>query len=132
MDKLNKLSLPTTIIIASIILGGFYYTSQVNKQQSIERQQEIKLQDDKRAEEAKAEQTRKEYVAKRKGECYELFRNEQKRVYNAENYGYVETCFDYSGIDRKDIPLETIHCQDDTCEVIYKDNETGKYFRMYY
>ena len=40
--KINKLSLPTTIIIASLILGGFYYASQVNKQQSIERQQEIK------------------------------------------------------------------------------------------
>ncbi len=31
-DKLNKLTLPATILIASIILGGFYFASQVNKQ----------------------------------------------------------------------------------------------------
>lgn len=41
-DKLNKLTLPATILIASIILGGFYFASQVNKQQSIEKQQEAK------------------------------------------------------------------------------------------
>ena len=61
MDKLNKLSLPATIIIASLILGGFFYASQVNKQKSIESQQEIKLQDDRRQQEIKntAEQTAK-------------------------------------------------------------------------
>ena len=53
MDKLNKLSLPATIIIASFILGGFFYAIQVNKQKSIEQQQEIKLQDDKRQQEIK-------------------------------------------------------------------------------
>ena len=40
MEKLNKLSLPATIIIASLILGGFFYAIQVNKQRSIESQQE--------------------------------------------------------------------------------------------
>jgi uncharacterized protein YicC (UPF0701 family) len=44
MEKLNKLSLPATIIIASIILGGFIFATQVIKQQSIERQK----QEDKR------------------------------------------------------------------------------------
>lgn len=44
MDKINKLSLPATILIASIILGGFFYASQINKQRSIVRQQEIKSQ----------------------------------------------------------------------------------------
>jgi len=43
MDKLNKLSLPATIIIASLILGGFFYASQVIKQRSIEKQQQIKI-----------------------------------------------------------------------------------------
>ena len=42
MKKINKLSLPITIIIASIILGSFLYAIQINKQRSIERQQEIK------------------------------------------------------------------------------------------
>ena len=67
-DKINKLTLPATIIIASLILGGFFYATQVNKQQSIERQQEIKLQEDRRIEEAKTEQEHKKYVAKRKME----------------------------------------------------------------
>ena len=42
MDRINQLSLPTTIIIASIILGGFYYATQVNKQNSIEKYQQTK------------------------------------------------------------------------------------------
>ena len=39
MEKLNKLSLPVTILIGCVILGGFYYVTQVSKQKSIERQQ---------------------------------------------------------------------------------------------
>jgi len=50
-DKINKLTLPATIIIASLILGGFIFASQVIKQRSIERQQEVKLQDDRISEE---------------------------------------------------------------------------------
>lgn len=48
MEKLNKLSLPAVILIASIILGGFFYASQVNKQRSIERQQQVKIDQEKR------------------------------------------------------------------------------------
>ena len=47
MDK-SKLVLPITILLASIILGGFYYASQVNKQKSIERQQAVKIEDNKK------------------------------------------------------------------------------------
>ena len=90
MDKLNKLYLPATIIVASLILGGFFYASQVNKQQSIERQQEIKLQEDRRAEEVKAEQEHKEYVAKRKGDCYEVYEKERDKWNNVESNFYNE------------------------------------------
>ena len=38
MNK-NNLILPITILLASIILSGFYYTSQLSKQESIEKQQ---------------------------------------------------------------------------------------------
>lgn len=54
MEKLNKLSLPATIIIASLILGGVYYLTQVNKQKSIEKQQQIEI------EQKKQEQSDKE------------------------------------------------------------------------
>lgn len=88
--KLNKLSLPAVILIASVILGGFYYASQVNKQRSIERQQQIKLQEDRRIEEAKAEQAKKEYVAKRKGECYDIYLQEKKNWNNVKDFSYSE------------------------------------------
>jgi len=48
MDKINKLTLPATIIISSLILGGFFYASQVNKQKSIEKQQQIKIEQERR------------------------------------------------------------------------------------
>lgn len=54
MDK-HKIILPISILLGCIILGGFFYASQVNKQQSIEKQQAIKLQEDKKIEMAKLE-----------------------------------------------------------------------------
>lgn len=52
MDK-NKLIIPSTIIVSCLILGGFYYLAQINKQSSIERQQRIELETKQRdAEEA--------------------------------------------------------------------------------
>ncbi len=44
IGNFNKLSLPVTILLASIILGGFYYASEFNKQKSIEKQQQVKIQ----------------------------------------------------------------------------------------
>ena len=63
MEKLNKLSLPAVILIASIILGGFYYVSQVNKQRSIEKQQQIEIEQKKQEQldkELEEQQARKE------------------------------------------------------------------------
>ena len=44
MDNINKLLLPATVLIGCVILGGFYYLSQVSKQNSIEKQQKVELQ----------------------------------------------------------------------------------------
>ncbi len=63
IKKLNKLSLPTVILIASLIIGGFYYASEVNKQRSIERQQQIKIEQEKQdqlTKELKEQETKKE------------------------------------------------------------------------
>ncbi len=43
MNK-HKLILPASILLCSLILGGFYYASQANKQRSIEKYQQIELQ----------------------------------------------------------------------------------------
>ncbi|MDA1334778.1 MAG: hypothetical protein O2794_02035 [bacterium] len=59
LDKINKLSLPAVILIASIILGGFFYASQVNKQRFIERQQQIKTETE-LAKELKEQQAKEE------------------------------------------------------------------------
>ncbi len=37
MNK-NQLILPVSILLASLILGGFYYATQLSKQKSIEKQ----------------------------------------------------------------------------------------------
>ena len=109
IEKINKLSLPVVILIASVILGGFFYASQVSKQKSIERQQEIKLQDDRRVGLAKTEQEHKEYVTKRKLECYDIEQRERKNWNNLDGSGYNEdrdVCIvrykeDYKGVDCK-------------------------------
>ena len=43
MEKFNKLTLPAVILIASVILGALFFATQVIKQQSIEKQQQIKI-----------------------------------------------------------------------------------------
>ena len=103
MKIIKKLSLPATILIASLILGGFFYASQVNKQQSIERQQEVKLQEDRRIEEAKTGQENKEYIAKRKLECYGIYEKERDKWNNVDGSFYRE--------------------EDDVCVVRYVDDD---------
>ena len=123
MDK-SKLVLPITILLGCIILGGFFYASQLSKQKSIEKQQQIELQAKVEADQVKADRNRavlqakekqdkKEYVAKRKIECYAIYEKEREKYNNVENFGYVETCS--AGSD--------LFCQDDSCEIIYKNNE---------
>lgn len=61
----DKLILPITIIVASLIIGGFYYVTQINKQESIERQKERdvdvkKMEIEYKKEEAKAAEEAKE------------------------------------------------------------------------
>jgi hypothetical protein len=40
MEQINKLSLPATILIVTVILGGFYFAVEYNKQRFIEKQQQ--------------------------------------------------------------------------------------------
>ncbi len=41
----NKLVLPISIMLGCVILGGFYYATQINKQQSIEKQQKFEIEE---------------------------------------------------------------------------------------
>ena len=76
--KTEKLTLPVTILLSAIILAGGYYAVQYNKQQSIEKQQRIELEAKTQTETFEREQENKEYVAKRKGECYDIEQRERK------------------------------------------------------
>ena len=104
MDKLNKLLLPATIIIASLVLGGFILTAQVIKQRSIEGQQ-------KREQTIKLELATREAVAKGKANCLAIYKVESDKWGNVGGWSYDE---DYN-----------------ECEIIYEDNK-GKPFSKFY
>ena len=55
MDK-NKFILPVSILLGCLILGGSYYLVEQNKQESIERQQNFKAEENIKAIELKKEQ----------------------------------------------------------------------------
>ena len=89
MDK-HKLIFPISILLGCIILGGFFYVSQVSKQKSIEKQQQIELQAKQIELEIKTEQDKKEYIVKRKKDCYDLETSERKKFNNVDGSYYNE------------------------------------------
>ncbi len=100
-EKNKKLPLYATIILGCLILGGFFYAVQVNKQKSIERQQEAKLEEDKRIAKVKADQDKKEYLAKRKTDCLDIYKTESNKWNNVRGWRFDET--------------------DETCYIRFKD-----------
>lgn len=89
--NINKLSLPVTILIASIILGGFYYASQAYKQKSIERQQENAIEQKKQeqlVEQEKIEREILEKCGKIAHQNYKLFQAEWNRSHSAKDYSH--------------------------------------------
>ena len=67
MEKFNKLMIPVTILLACIILGGFYYATEASKQASIERQAQAELQQKQDEQQALVDQNNK--VAAEKAMC---------------------------------------------------------------
>ncbi|GAI33477.1 unnamed protein product, partial [marine sediment metagenome] len=88
--KTEKLTLPITILLSAIILAGGYYAVQYNKQQSIEKQQRIELEAKAEIEALEREQEYKKYVAKRKMECYDLYKERDELRSNVDGYYYDE------------------------------------------
>lgn len=83
MEKLNKLSLPTTILLASVILGCFYLVAQIVKQKSLEKQQLVEIRATQEAE--KQESDRKAINQLSKMSCAE---EAEERAINQ----YKESC----------------------------------------
>ncbi|HBA36527.1 TPA: hypothetical protein DCZ15_01480 [Candidatus Falkowbacteria bacterium] len=95
MDK-KKLILPISIIFACVIIGGFIYASQVNKQASMERQQLVKIETDKEIEKSKLEMEKRKYIADRKNDCLNIYEAETKKWGNVNTWRYDEAsdkCF---------------------------------------
>lgn len=143
----SKLTISVAILVSSIILGGFFYAAQISKQESIERQQqakmdqereiqEAKLKQEKEVQEAKLEQAKevqktkveqeeKEYVAKRKSECYTLYEKERIKWNNAKGVEYDEendVCLvRYKATDEwKDVDCNDYLINDDTPDYLVK------------
>ena len=111
--KKIKLSLSITILLASIILGGFYYISQVSKQKSIEKQNQITLEQQKQLANNKADSLQK---------CLNLnlqdYQNEQDSL--CEQMNQSAGCLSFIG-SPKDIEFTKLRQTDDQlCLELYK------------
>lgn len=111
MENTNKLSMPTTILIGSIIIGGFYYASQINKQKSIEKQQETEQL-------AKTELANKEYAAHQKEACLNIYKTEAGKWNNVNGWRY-DDLNDKCYVQYKANPKLTSA----ECDAKYKDSD---------
>jgi len=91
-DKINKLSLPATILIASIILGGFYFASQV-----IELRAKKQQQDDLRFERGQClTEAEQRAVERYKMTC--IYNCKEGYFYIADKDNYLKTCLQRKGL----------------------------------
>lgn len=126
----NKLVLPVSVLLGGIILGGFIYASQISKQNSIEKQQQIELQAKKYTEQIKTEQDERGYIAKRKTECLAIYKIESDKWRNTTEWSYIEP-LKKASLTLRTLDLEkTLH--GDTCKITYKSDETGESFSIYF
>lgn len=110
MDR-NKIIIPGSILLASIILGGFYFFAQINKQNSIERQQYATL-------EAEKEKQIRDYIAKRKLDCLEIWKEESKKYNNVRDWRYEPVVYDGGVIA-------------DNCEITYTNGKGEAFLKTY-
>lgn len=96
MDK-NKLILPITILLVSIILGGFYYASEVKKQQS----KEYDLFDDEFEIDTKSETFKENFLEG----CLEGGEELASREYCECSYDYLTDNYDSKEITRMAIEM---------------------------
>ena len=95
MFKIEKFILPISLILVALILWWSFYFTQKEKQDSIERQQKLKielekekLKKDKEKIKILKEKDDKNYISKRKKECLEIYKIESKKWNNVNWYKY--------------------------------------------
>lgn len=90
MEKFNKISIPVSIIFATVIFTVSLGIVNIVKQNSIERQQLIKLQEENRIRELKIEQANRDYIVDRKKDCYLTYERERVNWANTAGFNYDE------------------------------------------
>lgn len=113
--KLDKLLIPISILLWCIIIGVSMVFIQIEKQDSIEYQKRLDIKLERDIFEAKTTKDNREYIAGRKKDCLEIYKNEGVKWNNTTSYNYIE----YT----------------DICSIEYKNDKwkiwediTGKYF----
>lgn len=97
----EKITLPVAIVVSVVVLAIGFFAVQYSKQQSIERQQILKFEEDRKIEATRLEQEKKEYVADRKADCLNIYKTESDKWNNVKGWRYSE--------------------DEDTCLIRYKD-----------
>lgn len=122
---MKHLLLSVTIIFSSLILGGFIFASQVNKQRSIERQLDIKIQEERRQEEIKLKKEEEERQEEKETQEAKMSLEELKlKQQECESYltGLMKKWDNIIGI-KYEPPIFDIG---GGCEVTYIDSKTGE------
>lgn len=124
---MKTLIIPASILIGCIILGGFYYAVQSNKQASIEMQQRIDLAAEREKQAIAQEVAEKEFDAERKSDCLQVYTTESGKWNNVRGWrydDYYDTCY----IRYK----ETVAKSDAECDKIYPlKNPDGTILNMW-
>jgi hypothetical protein len=110
LDKFLKISVIIAILLISLSVAYYYFVFLPNKEKEkleMQRQEQTRKELQQQAEqEYQREQKKKEYIAKRKKECYDIYLQEKKLWSNVEDFSYSEVR--------------------DVCIVVYKSSKPPK------
>lgn len=116
---ISKLIWPVTVIVSSSILAWSFFVVEKNKSDSIEKQQRAELTIQAEKNQQDTEIKKRDYIAKRKKDCLDIYEKELKQWNNINGWWYDE--------------------QTDLCNVEYKNQDwkkwdpgSSEYFNKYF
>lgn len=115
------------VVVCIALFVALSYSRNLNKQAEI---QTARLEADKRKYQQEILEKNKIYVAKRKGECYDIFQKEFKRVNNASGHEYDEAD-DRCLVWYRDGNIKGTRCFEFLTDTLYRYLNEGERQRMY-
>jgi len=115
------------VLVCLALFVALSYSRYLNKQAEI---QSARLEADKRKYQQEILEQKKIYVAKRKGECYDIFQKEFKRVNNASGHEY-DTEEDRCLVWYRDSNIEGKECFRYITDTLYRFYTEGERQRKY-